>query len=158
MVFSMILGAAAMVFVVYPKVKASNQASAEMQNITTMQAGIQSLFQTKKNYAGLTTAVAVDAKIAPENMINPADKTLSSAFLGTITVGTSNADLSYTITYASVPTEVCLKMATGLAKNFDMVLINNAAIKANKAFDFDMSVVTAQCNSTTTNTIVMTGS
>ena len=57
-------------FIVYPKVQAGARADAESKNISTIVAGIKSLYTSSSTYTGLTNAVAANAKIFPDNMLN----------------------------------------------------------------------------------------
>ena len=55
-------------FIVYPKVQASQRSQAESNNIATIQAGVKSLYSSTSNYTGLTTSVAIQSKIFPDNI------------------------------------------------------------------------------------------
>lgn len=94
-------------FIVYPKVQSSQRSQAESNNIATIQAGVKALYSSTSNYTGLTTSVAIQSKLFPDNMLNGSTNLASSSFRGDVTVGSS-----FIISYYGVPPAECTKIMT----------------------------------------------
>jgi len=107
-------------FIVYPKVQSSQHAEAESENIATIQSGVKALYNSASNYAGLNNAVAVQAKVFPDNMLNGTGETASvvNLFKGNVTLAPSadspsgTANSSFNITYVGVPAAECTKIVS----------------------------------------------
>lgn len=160
MVFAVILGAAVLVFVAYPKVKDNQAAATENTNLSTLQAGIKSLYSGKSNFAGVTPTVLLNAQVVPNTMINGANivntwgqtVTIASASLGGVP---NNA---YSISYSAVPQGPCVKLVSAAGLNFDTVSVNSTAIKTFGNSDIDIAALAGACaGGGTANTILMTG-
>lgn len=83
-------------FIVYPKVQASQRAQAESNNIATIQAGVKALYTSASSFTGLTNTVAVQAQIFPDNMLSgygTAAKPIN-AFKGNVTLATAATGLT----------------------------------------------------------------
>ncbi|AUT94412.1 prepilin-type N-terminal cleavage/methylation domain-containing protein [Citrobacter freundii] len=115
-------------FIVYPKVQASQRAQAESNNIATIQAGVKALYTSASSFTGLTTSVAVQAKIFPDNMLSVSGSDTAAkpinAFKGDVLVASDStgpsktSGSSFTITYKNVPAAECTKIITAAAGNF----------------------------------------
>lgn len=112
------------IYAVYSKVQTSSKANEEGKNLETMRAGIKNLYGGQTNYTGLSATVVAQAKVAPLSMINVGN-TLRNSFGGAVTItpvsvngGTNNA---FSITYANIPADVCVKLATASGASFDGV-------------------------------------
>lgn len=148
LVFAIILGLAAMVFYVYPKVQESRIATEEQTNLTALQAGVKSVYQGKANYASLTTQILLDAQVVPNNMVTGTDivnrwREVVAVAPATLAGGTANNGFSFT--YTGVSQAACTKLAVSLGATFDIVNINGTDAKAFGALDTDEAVATAQC-------------
>ncbi|CAK9885288.1 MAG: Major structural subunit of bundle-forming pilus [Candidatus Erwinia impunctatus] len=115
-------------FIVYPKVQASQRAQAESNNIATIQACVKALYTSASSFTGLTTSVAVQAKIFPDNMLSVSGSDTAAkpinAFKGDVLVASDSTGpsktscSSFTITYKNVPAAECTKIITAAAGNF----------------------------------------
>jgi len=120
-------------FVVYPQVRDRNQANTEVSNLTTIKAGINNLYAAKGgNYAGLSTPIANQARIFPQNMNGGSyapGASVQTAWGGAVTVtpATGTAPREFTIAYASVPEGVCLGLVSGAAGNFKDVTVGGGS-------------------------------
>ncbi|MDG0800836.1 type 4 pilus major pilin [Pectobacterium polaris] len=131
LVLGVIAGLIVSVFIIYPKVQASQRAEAEAKNISTIQAGIKSLYSSSAGYDGLTTDVLVKAKIFPDNMLINDNGTIKPVnyFKGDITVmpiANNQAGIGnygFTIRYNNVPPAECIKIATALQSGFSRIII-----------------------------------
>lgn len=149
-------------FIVYPKVQAGARADAESKNISTIVAGIKSLYTSSSTYAGLTNTVAANAKIFPDNMLNGSSTTPINAWKGNVTVAAANTGpssatgSSFTIQYLAVPAAECAKIVSGLAGNFYTVSVDSTAVKT-AGGTLDVAAMTKACNSgRNSNTLLFT--
>ena len=149
-------------FIVYPKVQAAARADAESKNISTIVAGVKSLYTSSSTYTGLTNEVAINAKIYPDNMINGTSTTPINAWKGEVTIaaadtGSSGVEgSSFTITYKSVPAIECAKIVSSTAGNFYIMKVNDNVVKASDGV-LDIAATAEKCNAGgNTNTIELT--
>ncbi|GKW19627.1 hypothetical protein PEC302107_13560 [Pectobacterium araliae] len=154
-------------FIVYPKVQASQRATAESNNIATIQAGVKSLYAAASSYSGLSTPIAYQAKIFPDNMLNGSVPV--NAFKGNVVIGTSTdspsgaANSAFMITYLNVPASECAKIVSGVGANFYSVAIGTGAAALTSgnvrkaSSDIDMARVASMCDTGgNSNTITFT--
>lgn len=150
-------------FIVYPKVQASQRAQAESNNIATIQAGVKALYTSASSFTGLTNAVAVQAKIFPDNMLSGAGNAAKpiNTFKGNVTLaaaktGPSSVDgSSFTITYDNVPAAECVKITTAAAGNFYITHVGDKVVKA-AGGTLDVAATAAACSNATNNKLVFT--
>jgi type II secretory pathway pseudopilin PulG len=147
LVFAVILGAAVMVFVAYPKLKANQAATTENTNLSTLQAGIKNIFQGKPNYTGLVPTVLINAQVVPNTMVNGTN--IVNSWGATVAIAPATlgglANNAYSITYPSVPQDVCVKLASSSGLNFDTVTIGTTAVKTFGSMDVDVVATTTAC-------------
>lgn len=145
LVFAIIMGAAVMVFVVYPKVKANSVTTEENQNITTIQGGVKSLFQSKANYSQVSPSLLIAASVVPNTMVS--GTTLVNRWGGAVTIGPSTAvPNGYAITYASVPDDICFKLVPSVGMNFVAVGVGSAgSLKTKLNEEIDMTKLASAC-------------
>lgn len=137
LVFAIILGAAIIVFVAYPKAQDSQLATQEQQNLATIQAGVKNLYSGANSYGGanpITTATVVQSNVVPQNMIIPGTDTMSNKWNGQVTVASATstggiAGDAFSITYNNVPVTPCVKLVTSAGLNFDRVTVGTTVIK-----------------------------
>lgn len=139
-------------FVVYPQVRDRNQANTEASNLTSVKAGINNLYAAKGgNYTGLTTTVANQARVFPASMNQGTytGDTITSSWGGEVDVAVNDAattaavtpngviapNRSFTITYASVPSGVCLPLVSSAANNFQGVTVGSTNVLTSTGFD-----------------------
>lgn len=150
-------------FIVYPKVQASQRAQAESNNIATIQAGVKALYTSASSFSGLSTTVAVHAKIFPDNMLSGSGSAAKpiNAFKGNVTLApastgpSSVAGSSFTITYNNVPASECAKIVTAAAGNFYIATVGTKIVKAAGGM-LDVAATATACSDATNNTLVFT--
>lgn len=119
------------------------------------------MYQSKSSYTGVSPQIVLDSMIVPNAMIGAGGNTIVNAWKGVVTIGAVslggvNAS-AYSVTYPSVPQEVCVKLATGAGINFDVVTIGGTTAKAYGATDIDIGSVTTACKQgAQSNTMVFT--
>lgn len=172
-----IVALTAIVFIAFPKVMASRNATYEAQVLSTAAASVKSLF-TSGNYSKLGTEVAAKGGFFPDSMISTDKKSIANQFdNGAVTVGFANSSGAtsltegtsatavdpknrfFGITYAQVPAAVCVKLAGAAAPNFDKVIINGVVVKntlprVNPQIQLDEALVTTNCNQTAGATMI----
>lgn len=143
LVLAIIAALAVAAFVIYPRVQAGRSATYEAQVLSSAQASVKALF-TNNDYKALAPTVARQGKFFPDNMNGTAAGTLINQFDGAVTLygaavdtsdGTVTVDAAagttvrrhFAITYAGVPTEVCIKLAGSAVQNFNGVFIGGTA-------------------------------
>lgn len=118
------------IFIAYPRAVASKNARAETSNISTIRAGISSMFagvpiESQTTSSNMNT-VFVKAGIVPDDMIvNSSSGSLENIWGGDVYLGTTaiNGRKSFAIQYNFVPVEECVKMVTAAAPFFDQIII-----------------------------------
>ena len=159
LVFAIILGLAAMVFYIYPKVQDNQIASEELANLTALQAGVKSLYQSKATYASLTPQVLLNANVVPNNMISGVDivnrwRNVIVVSPTTLAGGTPNNGFS--LTYAGVSQAACAKLAISLGATFDVINIAGVDAKTFGTLETDESIAATQCAlGGTNNTMIL---
>ncbi len=143
------------VFIVYPKVQASQraEAEAEVKNIALIQVGTKSLYSAVSSYSGLAITTLVKAKVLPESMqkTSGAASSMVNVWKGNISV--SSADTgpsgaigsSFIITYRSVPAVECAKLVSSLSASFYSIEIGADTVK-NSNGSLDIASVTSSCS------------
>jgi len=141
------------VYVIYNKVQTTNNANKEAKNLDLIRAGIKQLYSTQTSYAGLSNQVVNSARITPENMTTSNNNQIVNSFGGSVTItpvslnnGTNNA---FRITYERVPGEVCIKLASSVAAQFNQVTVGNTNIKPFGINEINIANMTTACNEDT---------
>jgi type II secretory pathway pseudopilin PulG len=143
------------IYAVYNKVTTTAKANQENRNMQTIRAGIKQLFGNQQNYTGLTETVVRNARISPQDMHTGA-ATLTNAFGGAVTIAPQalGAAPGFRITTASIPGDVCVKLASGAGSSFDQVTIGGTVVKAiGTNTQVNPVTVTTQCNADTVTMI-----
>lgn len=161
LVIGFIAGALVLAFVTYPKVQATNRANVESQHITILSGGIKNLYSTAQNFQTLSNNVLLNAKIVPDDLQVSAG-TINNIWGGAITVLPATNPLTYEITYTSVPSSECSKLATSVAANFLKLVINTSSPLFDRTtsggnVSIDPAAAATSCNSSSANTMVFTG-
>ena len=118
------------IFIAYPRAVASKNARAEVSNISTIRAGMSSLFAgvplESQSTSSNMNSIFVKAGVVPDDMIsNASSGTLENIWGGDVYLGTTaiNGRKSFAIQYNFVPVEECVKMVTAAAPFFDQIII-----------------------------------
>lgn len=143
-------------FVVYPKVRASNNAATESKNIALIQSSARSLYAAKGNYNGLYTTVLTKADLIPKSMINKNGYPVNS-FGGVITVMAEaingRVDTGFMISSSGFPPAECIKIISSVASNFYMVRVNSSNYVKQAGKKLDMEEAVKQCSAKESNSI-----
>ena len=144
-------------FVVYPKVRASNNAAIEAKNIAMIQSSARSLYAAKGNYNGLYTTVLTNADLLPKSMINSKNGFPVNSFGGYITVMAEaingRVDTGFMISSSGFPPAECIKIISSVASNFYMVRVNSSNYVKRAGQKLDMEEAVKQCSAKESNSI-----
>lgn len=139
-------------FTVYKKAQSSQRAEREARNIATIKAGVKSLYGGKSNYEGLVNQVAIEAHIIPDNMLVPGSmRQIVSSYGGQVTVYASDYGItkgpnsSFTIIYAGVPDEDCVKLVPPVVGDLSAAKVNNTRVKEIGGV-LDLDALTTACS------------
>ena len=168
LVFAVIAGLSATVYIVYQKVNVSSRVTAEVDKIKVLYQGIDSMFASSDSFVNLGVngaSALINSKVAPPSMIS--GTSLVNIYGGTVTVGVANLPASstqnkyYKIDYPGVPKSDCAKIIAGIGLVFNQISINGttgtSVIKAyNSTTGLDPATTVAACDQTA-NTISFWG-
>jgi hypothetical protein len=122
-----------------------------MQDVSTIRTGVKKLFSGQPNgYASLANSTLDAAKIFPSSLTVGANSAVTNQWGGSVTVaGTAT---NFTVTYGSVPRDVCVNMSTGNAE-WSSVTVNGGSALTTPV----TPASAASACSGATNSIVFTG-
>lgn len=141
-------------FIVYPKVESSQRSHIEINNITSIQTGVRTLYSSSSDYKGLSTAVGVQLNIFPDNMLKVYSGTNKSiypvnAFGGNVVLNATNDGKAFTIGYSGVSPTECTKIISAVASNFNIIEVNGLLLKDVGRYtqdsSLDISRITTYC-------------
>lgn len=150
-------------FIVYPKVRSSQQAEQESKNIATIKANLLSLYAPVADVTGVSNTVAINAQIFPDNMLVKSGSTVSdvvNSFKGKVTINSTNyasmGKVFFNISYQNVPQEVCAKLVSAVSGTMDQITIAGNTAKSDiSSVDFSPSTTTTLClNAGVSSTII----
>lgn len=134
-------------FVIYPQVRARNQANTEVTNVRAIQANVRNLYAVRGgNYYGIGAGpgtsdygIGNQARIFPATMNGgdfSANVPITSSWGGEVYVwnrpaivtpyGNVASGRSFGIAYFKVPTDVCVPMVTALSESFLSIAVGAA--------------------------------
>lgn len=147
------------VYVVYSKVQEGQFANREGRNLDIIRSSVKSLYASKTSYVGIRNDILINAKVAPDEMIQAG--VLKNIFDGDVTVAAGPqyaaniistaavaAGKSFTIQTNTVPTAICAKLSTAAGANFDQIQIAGVNIKeftVNPAGEINVGTMSTQC-------------
>lgn len=160
-------------FVVYPQVRASQQARREASNAIMLQAGLRSAFASSGNYGALGAmgsgqgeSFVNRARIAPASMNDgdPAATALQSSW-GAVLVHSNIGDYAgygpnrmFVLRFMDVPKAACVDFVTNTINKFDVVRLNTSSDAGYMTPEtFQVSQVVAACNLADTTEVVFLG-
>lgn len=136
--------------IAYPQVRERNYVNTERQRLLKIVSVIRPVFAFKPTYDGLTTdsANAVRAfDVAMNNDNYAPGQVINHSWGGVVLVGPATDNRFMRITYADVPPEACVKLATGVARNFWQLYVEgNLVWQSDMGLDYDITNVVAQCS------------
>lgn len=150
-------------FIVYPKVRSSQQAEAESKNIATIKANLLALYAPVADVTGVNNTVGINAQIFPDNMLIKTGGTVSdvvNSFKGKVTLSSTNyasmGKVFINVSYAGVPQDVCAKLVSAVSGTMDQIVIAGNTIKSDiSSVSFSPATATTICtNAGNSSTIV----
>lgn len=150
---------AAVAYLVLPGIFAGFRASKITDAFSTSIPSIQTAYQNKTSYAGLTTAQVAQNRWVDSGLTEMAGGQPTGNLVtqwGTLTFLPVSNGTQAQGTLNAVPSRECVKIATALGGDqYITVTINGAAVKSGVT-DMDLTAVGTQCNSSNANTIAFT--
>lgn len=102
------------IYAVYNKVNTSYKAQKTFTQMRVMWSGVENLFGNTTSTWGLNNTVLINAKIAPEDMVDTATNTLVNPFGGSVRV-LSTAGKGFAFVYLGIPGDACVKIGAAAA-------------------------------------------
>lgn len=96
-------------YVLYIMAKGDSDLSREQQNLSAIRTHVQQTFSGQPDYSGLDNALALAAGTFPSSMKKSGG--VVNAWGGAVTVAEDADPSRFTITYAGVPQEACVKLS-----------------------------------------------
>ncbi|NWB63512.1 type 4 pilus major pilin [Pseudomonas sp. F1002] len=150
---------AAVAYLVLPGIFAGFRASKITDAFSTSIPSIQTAYQNRTSYAGLTTAQVAQNRWVDSGLTEMAGGQPTGNLVtqwGTLTFLPVSNGTQAQGTLNAVPSRECVKIATALGGDqYITVTINGAAVKTGVT-DMDLTAVGTQCNSSNANTIAFT--
>lgn len=160
-------------FVVYPQVRTSQQASREAGNVILLQAGIRTAFASRGVYSALGAmnsgrgeTFVNQSRIAPATLNdgNPSSNQLQSSW-GPVLIHSNigayagyGAGRMFVIRYMDVPKAACVDFVSKTISKFDVVRLNTASNSGYMTPEsFTVADVVTACNAGDTTEVVFLG-
>lgn len=148
LVLAAIVVLGAIVFQQYNKFRVGQQATSEAQNLAAAATGVKGLY-TRGDYTSLNAEVAAKAKFFPDSMVS--GSTIQNQWGGNVLLGRmttteavgngvaitpgtgaptpGSANRFFGISYAAVPSDVCIRLAGAANATFDKIIIDGVQVK-----------------------------
>lgn len=176
----LVLGITAMMisgaFMIYPKVSSNAKVNKEIKNITFLVNGLTNLYKGQSDLSGISTIVAVNAKLVPNDMLIPGNTTtLRNGWGGIVTIGASGTGAtgfatlwhSLTLTENAIPSDECVKFSKQIYDQFynqnsltgliiNSTYVYNRTGNGNSTAPLSMDDIVAACEKKETSTIQLT--
>lgn len=150
---------AAVSYLVLPGMLASYRASKITDAFNTAIPAIQTAYQNRTSYTGLTTAQVAQNRWVDGGMTEMASGVPTGNLVtqwGTLAFAPASGGTQAQGTMTNVPSRECIKISNALnGDQYMSVTINGAAVKSGVT-DMDLTTVGSQCNSTNASTIAFT--
>lgn len=113
-------------FIVYPKVSSSMKVNKEIKNMTFVINGLVNLYNGKSDLTGISTIVAINAKLVPNDMIIPGNSvSLRNTWGGIVSIGASGSGTgtstlwhSLNVNESYIPSADCVKFGKAIYDQF----------------------------------------
>lgn len=92
----------------YISATSDNQQTAANRQLQAIVGNVRTLYSGQSTYAGLTNTLAISARAVPAEMVNGTGG-LTNPWKGVVTLGASATGDFFTIQYAGVPKDACVK-------------------------------------------------
>ena len=118
------------------------------QDLVTMRMQTQQLFANSSDYSGLTNDVAIMAGLVPKGLQK--GDGLGHSFGGSITLGSNDANASFTIDIEQLPHDACVQLAKFQPDAWHGIAVNGTTIDP----DSSVTEIIGNCESGSNNQIV----
>ena len=95
----------------YSKAMAKFKQSKLMDQVSLTAANIRTAYSGQPNYNGLTNSVAISLGLIEESMKNGSSG-IKHSYGDTVTLGTSDSDVQFTMAFANVPQDACVAIGS----------------------------------------------
>jgi hypothetical protein len=150
---------AAVAYLVLPGIFAGLRADKITDAFKTAIPAIQTAYQNRTSYAGISTAQVAQNRWVEGGMTELAAGVPTGNLMtqwGALTFASAANGTQAQVTMINVPSRECIKISNNLmGDQYLSVTINGAAVKAGVA-DMDLTAVGTQCNASNANTIAFT--
>ncbi len=102
------------IYAVYNKIETSQKAHKTFTQMRLLWAGVENLYGNTTSTWSLNNTVIINAKIAPEDMVDSATNTLVNPFSGSVRA-TSTAGVGFAFIYQGIPGDACVKIGAAAA-------------------------------------------
>lgn len=157
--FAIVILLAGLAALILPGVLAGIRANKIINELNVAIPAIQTAYQNKTSYAGLTTAQVAQNGWVGSGFTEVTNNVPTGNLItqwGTLTFATANTNTRVVGTLNNVPTRECIKIAnTFTADQYLAATVNGTAVKSGVNF-MDLTAVGTQCSSTQTNIITFT--
>lgn len=141
------------------KILSGSRASKITNELNLVIPTIQTAYQNRTSYNGLTTQAVATNRWISENFLETNAGTPTGGIVtqwGTMAFATAAANTQVQLTMDNIPSRECAKIAEGFSSAmFLTASINGAAVKT-ATTELDVAAVGTQCNSAAANTLVIT--
>lgn len=117
-------------FIIFPKIKISQEVSSETKNLSALRSGLSSLYQSTTIPNNIEmNQIAINANIVPDNMLEKDTNNIKNIWGGDVYLGSYYAVEGYpilVIQYNHVPVDACIKFVMATAFNSEQVVVGKA--------------------------------
>jgi hypothetical protein len=129
------------------------KANSEIANLTALVGSIHAAYyQAGSDYTGISSSILASSRIAPASLIRGSN--LVSMFGSAITVAPATSTSQFTLSYAGLPVDACVKVLTNVWANNQAELVSTA-VNGAAAATLTLSGAATACNGAS-NGIVFT--
>lgn len=148
-------------FIVYPRVKASNEVNQETKNLSAIYAASRELFSSSSDYSKWSLNILVKAKALPDNMIfsestseyrNAWGRNVKYSLYATPESGYTYT-AGYTLIY-EVSENACSKFITAVFPMVAIIKVAGTSIKSSPSDQIDVSKISENCAKPYTDDLV----
>lgn len=117
-------------FIIFPKIKISQEVSSESKNISALRSGLASLYQSTQIPNNIEmNQIAINADVVPYNMLDGTTNKIRNVWGGDVYVGSYymvQGSPILVIQYNHVPADACAKLVMRTAFNAEQVVVGKA--------------------------------
>lgn len=140
-------------FIVYPRIKASNEVNQETKNLSAIYAASKELFSSSPDYSKWSLSVLVKAKALPDNMIisesasefrNTWGRNVRYSLYSTPESGYTYTS-GYTLIY-EVSENACTKFITAVFPMVTIIKVSGTTVKSTPSDQIDVTKISENCS------------